>query len=180
MKKINVLGISVFILFLLVVPTSALAWEHGISLSYGHGNPDSLDGGRISYQYHPEGYEWKSLITYFDASVAHYEVDYPSNDSITIIAIAPVFRLNAKLHNDFTPYIEAGLGAAYLSDDYLGHRDLGSQFAFQVLAGVGIAFGKNQQFDLSYHYLHYSNAYLASENDGFDIYSLLSFTYHFD
>ena len=67
MRKINVLGISVFILFLLVVPTSALAWEHGISLSYGHGDPDSLDGGRISYQYHPEGYVWKSLFIYFDA-----------------------------------------------------------------------------------------------------------------
>lgn len=94
MGKINVLGISVFILFLLVVPTSALAWEHGICLAYGYGDPDSLDGGRISYQYHPEGYVWKSLITYFDASIAYYEVDYPSHESITVICNLPCFPLN--------------------------------------------------------------------------------------
>lgn len=54
-----------------------------------------------------------------------------------LFAISPVFRLTAKLNTDFTPYIETGLDAAYLSDDRLGHRDLGSQFAFHWAGRAG-------------------------------------------
>jgi lipid A 3-O-deacylase len=158
----------------------------GFSFSYGDGRPGNLRGYRGSLQWH---WNWiacanRPLVTgYWDASFAHWNVDTTDDNepgSINIIAFAPVFRLQTPpLMGYFTPYLEGSVGLSALSQNHLSHRNLGGNWAFQDLLGGGIAFGQHQQFNLSYHYLHYSNAGLNPPNNGIDVKNLVSFAYRF-
>ncbi|MCK4608900.1 MAG: acyloxyacyl hydrolase [Gammaproteobacteria bacterium] len=155
------------------------SWQ-GATISYGVGLPDSLHGTHISYRFLPQVFDWKNVQIYIDTSAGFWRVNYHKDSSITIAAIAPVLRLNfPTIKNAATPYLELSTGAAVMSQDTLGPRDLGSNFAFQDMIGLGVTFGSNRQFDLSWHLLHYSNAGLAKRNAGIDVDTLFSFGYYF-
>ena len=89
-----------------------------------------------------------------------------------------MFRLQTS-YAASQPYLEGSVGLAALSNMRLGHRHLGAHWSFQDLIGAGVRFGDNYQYDLSYHYLHYSNANIAKPNNGVDVKMLFSFAYHF-
>lgn len=161
-----------------IVPT-------GFSLSYGKGRPNNLSGGRLALQWNWNT-DWLinspfKLTGYWDASVAYWTTNGNQNNnhkSIGALAFAPVFRFQTREPIlSITPYLEASVGLAGLSSAHIGDRDLGTAWAFQDLIGAGISFGDQQQFDLSYHYLHYSNADLASHNQGIDVKVLITFAY---
>jgi hypothetical protein len=192
-NKISLLKIiALFASLTLASATQAQANDpfmpNSISLAYGTGKPDSLEGGRIALQW-----QWQKIWfantpinfrAYWDASCAHWKTHGDSDGkykSIDIIAIAPVFRLQTKdpLFDIASPYIEGSVGPSVLSASHLGHRDLGANIAFQDLLGAGLVFGDKKQFDLSYHYLHYSNARLFPPNNGIDIKMLLMLKYTF-
>lgn len=169
--------------------TGSSFWPDGFTLSYGHGNPNDLHGGRGALQW-----DWNqvwfanaplNLTGYWDASFAHWMTNGNSNGdhrNISIVAFAPVFRLQTRdaiASTTIIPYLEGSVGLSALSQSYLGERNLGAHGAFQDLIGAGITFGCRHQYDLSYHYLHYSNAGLALPNEGIDVKVLLTFGYRF-
>ncbi len=179
------------ILFVLFFsPGTWLYAQRSISLSAGYGEPDNLIGGRLAWQYYWDK-QWAiskklTLGGYWDASLAYWQTDNSTDakqyPDIAILAFAPVFRLQQQnsIDTNLNPYLEVSVGLSAMSRDKLGHRDLGARFAFQDLLGFGILFGKQQQFDLSYHFLHYSNAKIFPPNEGIDVKSLISLKYLID
>jgi lipid A 3-O-deacylase len=73
------------------------------------------------------------------------------------------------------PYLEIGVGGAWLSETMISWRDFGSHLQFEDRIGAGIRW---RSFDFNFRYLHYSNAGLAGPNHGLDI-LLLSCAYSF-
>jgi lipid A 3-O-deacylase len=129
-----------------------------------------------------------NLIGYWDLSVAHWQVTpgilpapFHQPSTIETFAISPIIRLQTrkKYFLSSQPYLELGIGASLLSNDHLGHRNLGGQFAFQDLLGIGLRWGTTHAWSLSYHYLHYSNAKLLPPNQGIDVKWLWSLGYEF-
>jgi len=67
---------------------------------------------------------------------------------------------------------------ALISDQEIARRDLSSTFQFEGRIGVGLRFGQQQQRDINFRFLHYSNAGISRPNDGIDIF-MLSYGYAF-
>ncbi len=107
---------------------------------------------------------WVPLSGYFETSLNYWN---GSENSIFAIAFSPVFALHLCRDCKYTPYIEAGIGAALLSRTTIDDRDLGSTFQFEDRLGVGV---KRGDFDLHVRYMHYSNAGLSWPNNGIDIF----------
>jgi len=81
--------------------------------------------------------------------------------------LSPVFQYVFHTGNaTWYPYIEAGVGAACLDDYTINDRDLSSNFQFEDRVGAGI---RINNMDISFRYMHYSNAALKVPNDGIDI-----------
>lgn len=169
----------------LLLTASSVFAKTSIGLDFGAGGPDDLRGARAAVQdYWAEPWTMSSQLQmqgYWDYSLAywgtHDHLQPGERDSIIIIALAPVFRIQTKNDAGIRPYVEASIGGAWMNHDKIGHRDLGAKFAFQDLLGFGLVFGKKQQFDVSYHLLHYSNAGIFAPNQGIDVNYLLSFKY---
>ncbi|OMH31841.1 acyloxyacyl hydrolase [Motiliproteus sp. MSK22-1] len=121
----------------------------------------------------------------------HYELGlmYMENSSDTVnttnaasdlyaISFTPVFRLQRyALDSGIAPFIEAGIGAAYLSEDKVQNdspqgADLGGNLQFENKVSAGLLFGEQQQYEVAINYFHYSNAGLEEPNDGIDSFSL--------
>ncbi len=182
MRKILLLLVGLLI--------SQTLWaDIGVRASLGRGNPDRLRGSRIAmtWDWHnnllnPDSF-WR-LVTYWDLSIAHWHTDVsnpPGPRGLNAFAIAPVLRLQPKapLQLNILPFAEISVGGSWLTNTRLAHRDLGSHLEFQDLIGLGTRFGQNQAYELSWHYLHYSNANLSPPNNGIDVKILATLGYHF-
>lgn len=165
------------------------ASTHGIQISYGTGEPDHLKGYRLAIQ---QFWPWigfpKSILNltgYWDISYAQWHTNPPLSNqprSISILALSPLIRLQTRENCLLfaQPYLELGIGASWLSNNHLGHRNLGGQFAFQDLMGLGLRWKNNTTaISFSYHYLHYSNASLFPPNQGIDVKHLFTLGYEF-
>lgn len=177
--------------FLLVnIIQQVYASSYGLQASYGTGKPDQLSGYRIAFQ---QFWPWVglpkasiNLLGYWDFSYANWQVNPPSltnqPHSIGIVAASPLLRLQSRQSwlLAIKPYLELGIGVSLLSGNHLGHRDLGGQFAFQDLIGLGLRWSKTQTWSISYRYLHYSNAHLFPPNQGIDVKHLFTLGYEFN
>jgi lipid A 3-O-deacylase len=68
------------------------------------------------------------------------------------------------------PYVEAGIGVAVFSNTQYEDNKLGGAFQFEDRLGFGLRF--NGGHEVGIRATHYSNAGLASDNDGVESYSL--------
>ena len=164
MKKILslVIGLSLFY-GIALADTSG----YGVSLGYGR-SQDDIDIYRLgikkdfSTQWFENRYGY--LTGYFELSYNRWEYH---DDDINGVALSPVFvycfRDEDKL---IRPYIEGGIGAAYLDEYQIGSRNLATHFQFEDRIGAGVRIG---MFDLNFRYMHYSNASIKQPNDGIDI-----------
>jgi len=107
-------------------------------------------------------YGW--LSGYYEASLNYWEKE---ECQIYGIAFSPVFvyYVGSK-SNTIHPYIEAGIGLAYISDTIIKGCNMTTNFQFEDRIGMGI---RTEFFDLNARYLHYSNARIKQPNDGIDI-----------
>ena len=176
-------------LFTCLIPVGSYATSHGIQISYGTGEPDQLNGYRLAFQ---QFWPWMgfansplNLTGYWDISYATWHTNPPLPNqppSVSILAASPLIRLQTSENCLFfaQPFIELGVGASWLSNNHLGHRNLGAQFAFQDLMGLGLRWKNNTTaLSFSYHYLHYSNASLFPPNQGIDVKHLVTLGYEF-
>lgn len=73
-----------------------------------------------------------------------------------------------------TPYAELGVGLSWLSKTEIEGRFLSLHFQFEDKGGVGVRFGKKQQYDIGFRAYHYSNASIKRPNSGVNL-AMMSF-----
>ncbi|NPA71776.1 MAG: acyloxyacyl hydrolase [Gammaproteobacteria bacterium] len=146
----------------------------------------SLDNGADRSTHHMRlslGADWKESIYETDnwkvsgrleASLHSWSstLNTPLNKSGYIIGVSPVFQYQPKNYTtaySMIPYIELG-GGPHLLDNIVIENDYKStQFQFGSIFGLGI---KNRDFEISYRYLHISNAGIEMPNPGTDFHNL--------
>jgi hypothetical protein len=97
-----------------------------------------------------------------------------ANDAGYIIGLTPVFQYQLK-NMAYTPFIEMGGGPHLLSDVRLENENKSTQFQFGSILGLGV---KRDAIEVSYRYLHISNAGIEMPNPGTDIHNI-HIGYHF-
>ena len=178
---------SAIVLFCLMSSSNA-AFITGLSIGYGSGFRDEIQGGRVSL-IHDWNHTWfatwpLNLRAYLDFSVVFWNTTGDKmgrHKNIMTFAAAPVFvvQFNRKYIKLFDPYFQISIGPAIVTNTRIGNYDLGGILLFQDLIGVGLRFGPKQRFDVSLNFLHYSNADIIPPNNGITIKKYLSLTYHF-
>lgn len=162
----------------------------GVAFSYGghflaQSQPKDVSGFKIDYNYMPNNWSWYngSLVAYMQANYAHWHSTYNytnTYNTISVFGVAPVVRwyFMDQLSN-VAPYAEASVGAAALSHNTFGNRQLGSRLLFQDMLGIGSTFGQSKQLFASVNFLHYSNASTHKDNDGVTVPVMLTVGYNF-
>ncbi|MEA3352353.1 MAG: acyloxyacyl hydrolase [Campylobacterota bacterium] len=113
------------------------------------------------------------LSGYYEASLNLWD---SKCRNIQVLAFSPVFVYYFNLDNrPFKPYIEAGIGAAYLSDKICGEREFSTLFQFEDRIGFGIS---TKDYNIDLRYMHYSNGGIKEPNDGINS-IVLSLTFPF-
>ena len=158
-----------FIVCLMCFTTAAMAESSGYGISFGYGEADpDIDIYRIGLKkdFPAKWFETSVgyLSGYFELSYNRWE--HHSQD-INCGAFSPVFVYYfGNESNLIRPYIEGGIGAAYLDEYHIADRNLSTNLQFEDRIGIGARIGF---FDLSFRYMHYSNASLKDPNHGIDI-----------
>lgn len=67
------------------------------------------------------------------------------------------------------PYAELGVGLSWLSETEIQGRILSLHFQFEDKAGLGMRFGKQQQYDVAMRAYHYSNCSIKRPNSGVNL-----------
>ena len=91
---------------------------------------------------------------------------------IVALAVLPGFRL-ALPKKDYDFYVDFGIGIGLLSDRALKKNsnspvDKSTDFNFEIAQAIGLKFGPQKAYSLSWQYLHYSNAGIKEPNEGLD------------
>jgi lipid A 3-O-deacylase len=154
----------------LVFCTIAMADPKGYGISGGYGvSRDNIDIYRLGVQKKFSSHWFDSrlgvLSGYFELSCNLWE---KSGEKTHGVAFSPVFvySFNAGRARGITPYVEGGIGAAYIDDYTIAGRNLSSNLQFEDRISIGVII---HRIDLKFGYMHYSNASLKSPNDGIDI-----------
>ena len=188
-KKYRFFILVITFIFVYLNTQKAFAFSPGLSFSYGNGKPDHLREYRIALQsFWPFiGFPQSpiNLSGYWDLSLANGKITPTQTNQpsvISILAVSPIIRVQTREKCFLTsqPYLEFGIGASLLSNNHLGHRNLGGQFAFQDFLGLGLRWRVTHIWSLSYHYLHYSNAGILPPNQGIDVKHVVSLGYEFN
>ncbi|MEA3404388.1 MAG: acyloxyacyl hydrolase [Pseudomonadota bacterium] len=151
-----------------------------LSFSYDQGHDATLKHYRLALGadwlqdfYQSENFEitgrWEVNLNYWNSTL-----DNADQDDGYMLGITPVFHYTYKM-NTLKPFIEMGGGPQLLSNDTVENEFKSTQFQFGSIFGLGI---KNNQFEISYRYLHISNAGIAMPNPGTDFHNI-HLGYHF-
>ncbi len=149
--------------------STAIADTSGYRVFAGYGQSrDTIDIFRLGVQ-KPFSSRWFEsslgvLSGYFELSLNRWE---KSGEKITGAALSPVFAYYFNTGGtSVIPYVEAGIGGAYLDDYRIAGRNLSSNFQFEDRISVGVLI---HRMDIKLGYMHYSNAGIKSPNHGIDI-----------
>jgi lipid A 3-O-deacylase len=101
-------------------------------------------------------------------------------NTITDIALTPVFRYQRSDLSRVAPYVEAAIGFHLISNTRLdADRRFGSAFQFGDHVGAGVRFGDKGRYDLGIRLQHLSNGGIKKPNAGIN-FALVRFAYNFD
>jgi hypothetical protein len=154
---------------LIVIQSSAHAVD-STSFEFATGNKTKM--ARVGLQWKWERQWFRSNGThlggYWDLTLAQWRGDRFEDvegrtQNITDIGITPVFRFQ---RDDLKgPYVEAGIGAHYLSEHYNNNgRQLSTNFQFGDHLGIGYVFRNN--LDVGLKFQHFSNGGIKEPNNG--------------
>jgi lipid A 3-O-deacylase len=111
-----------------------------------------------------------------EAEVAHWRSMHGVGDErsrITQIGLTPLWRQELPRTGTHQWYVEAGTGVNFVGPLY---RSVGRRFStslnFGTQLGVGLAFGRQREHELSLRIEHFSNAGLRNPNPGEDFLQL--------
>jgi lipid A 3-O-deacylase len=142
-------------------------WIDAIGIGYGQ-SKDNIDIYRLTLRKDFRSRWFESdfgyLSGYWEGSLNYWSGRGDENYGI---ALSPVFAYYFDISSTFRPYLEAGVGASLWSETRMGPRNLSTNFLFEDRIGTGVRVGS---WDLSFRYMHYSNASIKKPNDGIDIF----------
>ena len=131
-----------------------------------------LNTVRLELDYFPMAFRYYNLALGIDGSYNFIEQSTNGDTSrLVIFSATPVLRYYINgTGPGIHAYTEAGVGPSYLTSKYLGDSNLGIQYAFQLLAGVGVRFNfPTYAIVTGYRFEHWSNGELAQNNGGINI-----------
>lgn len=169
MKKL-IGAVSVAALVLGVTTTSANA-QHYVEGSIGAVTQDSLDWEGTSYDMDSG---WSGAVAVGTTMWTHWDVEaelsYDKMDYSCCSSHTKETRLmlNATRNFDvggFTPYIGAGVGAAWVTYGYSGYHADATEAAYQLIGGVRVPLGDNWSIFGEYRY---QNLFSDARADGID------------
>jgi lipid A 3-O-deacylase len=114
-----------------------------------------------------------------EAAIGQWNTFTTGNENFKLIEymFTPVVRVQERFPSSISFFIEAAVGLHLLSNAFVrGPRKFGSAFQFGDHAGIGIRFGKDQKYELSYRIQHLSNAGISKPNEGMN-FSEIYFAY---
>jgi lipid A 3-O-deacylase len=164
MKNFFLLVLSLFMFY-----NTAIAGSSGYGISFGYGEADpNIDIYRLGIK---KDFTSKWFESSFGYASGYFELSYNhwehNNGDINGIALSPVFAYYfGDESNVVQPYIEGGIGIAYIDEYFIADRNLSTNFQFEDRIGIGARIGF---FDLNFRYMHYSNASIRQPNHGIDI-----------
>ena len=141
---------------------------YGISAGYGQ-SCDNIDIFRLGVQKQFSSRWFETgmgfLSGYFELS---YNLWKKSGERTHGVALSPVFAyyFDTGGSRDISPYVEGGIGAAYIDDYKIAGRNLSSNLQFEDRISLGV---RIKSMDIKLGYMHYSNGSLRLPNDGIDI-----------
>jgi Lipid A 3-O-deacylase (PagL) len=112
---------------------------------------------------------------YYLGSSQHYQYRY-GGGHLRAFSLGGYLRFSHDptfLNRYVWPYIDVGLGAAWLSHKKISGRRLGMNFQVLTKLGAGIRFGALQQYDIGYRYTNFSNGFLAHPNDTINLHMIV-------
>jgi hypothetical protein len=160
--------------------------EQGISLGRGFNGIDSMNGFSANIEHFwgniTNFNKTVELTGYWNFGLSYWHSNSAKNTqygNLTIFNIMPVFRVQRRFayDNGISPFVDLGYGIGLMNRDQFSGQKLGGYGTFEQTSGVGINFGPQSQYDLSYHYLVYNNAAQFSNDDGLFV-NEITFTYH--
>lgn len=172
--------------FLLLFPQPTLLAlpiekEYGVSIASGYG-VSRLVPIRLGLQ-QSFGQQWHRRALwpiggYWEASFYQMKgrkgPKCNSHRRMSAAAFAAVFRFeDPEPFLCVCPYLDIGVGLSYVGKKEIGGRELGIHFQFEDRLGLGFRFGDQKQYDLSYRATHFSNAYLSTKNDSFNLHLIV-------
>lgn len=151
-----------------------LDWDkHRIGLSHGHFSGDSRYTGLyyakptqqalVSNDYLQLNAHWEVDLAYWDSRLKQ-----PKNKDGYTFSVAPILSYTLPQAR-FSPYIETGIGLAYISNSTMENIDKSTNFQFTEILGVGMQLS---DWRMGYRYRHISNAGISLPNNATDIHSL--------
>ncbi len=169
MKKILIITI----LFTLLKANSFTNLYDALFFSIGK-SKDDINIYRIGFRKDFSIFAKNSIIKiggYWEGNLNYWTKGNSKNYGI---ALSPVFALYLNI-KEFEPYIESGIGISLYTKTHIASRDISSHFLFEDRVGAGVRY---KNIDLSFRYMHYSNAGLVKPNQGIDIF-IASISYKF-
>lgn len=182
MKKSSFYKVAAFSA-LLLTGSSAMAWDHGVSIGYGGGSDmnhhtDTNTGVFLSSDIKSLMERNWTHIT-LNASLGSFHSSWSANKDLFTAALSLAFRFYLFNTTNVHPYFFASAGPSYLSNTAFGRNYQADNFAFQSILGLGTEVGKAKRIDLSLKFIHYSNAYTMQPNQGYNIFYIGSIGYLF-
>lgn len=184
--KASVAALACAAVALAVAPGASLAdtsrWRGGIAAEAGRGN--GTDTLRLALVAAPAAPLWSretmSLAAFGEVSVAHWQVPQPDaadRRRITVVGFTPYVRLrDTRIERWFFDF---GIGVNTLSDLYeTRDRRFSTHFQFSDHLAIGRSFGDEDAFELSWRFVHYSNAGIRRPNPGVN-FQMLRVDYRF-
>ena len=184
LKPMRIVLIMQYAIFLLMIfiSTSPVWARNGISVASGYGVAQSTPF-RLGFQQEfnkqwrkesnwPITAYWEG--SFYDIQTHNKNLNPASHKHLNAVALAAVARFEHKEKIQFGwPYLEIGFGASSVSHKEFGGRKLSTYFQFEDRVGIGVRFGEDREYDLSYRAIHFSNAYIGTYNHGINLHVLM-------
>ncbi|NDU85462.1 MAG: acyloxyacyl hydrolase [Ferrovum sp.] len=159
-----------------LIPTAQA--QDAVSVEAGYGNHTDMERLSWSRAWASRWFTDHSWAVggYWDVSVGHWTPHASSGSNLEVndYSITPVFRYApTQATGNYIPFLEAGIGAHYLSqhDLYSGH-DMSTHFQFGDHVGAGLTLGPQHDWDVMMRLQHLSNAGIQNPNPGINFIQL--------
>ncbi len=177
MKNFLKYGLCV-LLFLFV--NSAFAWTHSIEIGYGYSHdPNNIHYNNSGVLINGDIFAIKRYSQAFwsiSGALGQWHTTAPHNKDLTTAALSLALRLYPQQILIHPFYVLGSVGPAALSSRKFCVNTQAKNLTIQTILGLGMEF---KNIDANFHLVHYSNAHLATPNQGFNILYMLSIGYLF-
>jgi hypothetical protein len=153
--------------------TASRKHRFGVFAAIGDGD-GSIESVAFGLDYHPkatwfEGGDW-GLVSYFELLVGYWEAD-EGHTGVTSLhegGLTCYLRhiRSGNISTALRPYIDAGVGLHYVTEDEIEGKELGKQWLAGSNVGCGIVIGESERVDIGIRLRHLSNGGIEEINWG--------------